>query len=282
AKVHQESIENLHFHELGSLDTLIDVVCSVAGIDALKVEKIYASAVNLGGGTVNTSHGILPVPAPATLEILRNVPVYSSTSSSELTTPTGAAILKVFSSGYGNIPLMRVEKVGYGAGEKELSFPNVLRILIGEMESSLEEDEVSVIETNIDDMNPQFYGYVAELLFEKGALDVFLTPVYMKKNRPGVVLTVICEKKDEARFLEMIFRETTTLGVRVYHAKRRKLKRETRIIKTSLGEVKVKLGILNGKIVNFSPEYEDCKKIASSRSLPLKEVYQVLRKELSF
>lgn len=281
AKIHQKSLESLHLHELGSLDTLIDIVGAIVGLDAMGVKKVYASKVNLGRGIVRTAHGDLPVPAPATAELLKKVPIYSSQIEAELTTPTGAAILKGLSIGYGSIPCMELEKIGYGAGEKDLSSPNVLRILVGEVEAFFQEDWVAVLETNIDDMNPQFYDYVIDSFFKKGALDVFLTPTQMKKNRPGVVLTVICEEKKEEEILKTIFLETTTLGVRISHTRRKKIKREIRSFQSSLGKVKIKVGILKEKIINLTPEYDDCKKIATEKNLPLREVYQRIRNEAS-
>jgi len=281
-KIHEESLGSLHLHELGSLDTLIDIVGTVVGLDIMGIEKIYASGVNVGGGTVKTSHGTLPVPAPATVELLKGAPIYSSSEiEAELTTPTGAALLKGLSCRYGPIPNMRLEKIGYGAGGKDLSSPNVLRVLIGEVEGSSQEDLVVVLETNIDDMNPQFYEYVTNCLFKKGALDVFLTPAYMKKSRPGVILTVICEEVRKEELLKTIFEETTTLGVRISSTRRRKLEREIKVFQSSLGEVKVKLGALGGKTISASPEYDDCKRIAKERNLPLREVYEQIKKEIN-
>jgi len=281
SKIHGESLDSLHMHELSSPDTIIDIVGSVAGIYRIGIDEVFSSKINLGGGKVKTAHGELPVPAPATLEVLKGVPIYSSNVEVELTTPTGAAIIKGFSSSYGLLPEIKIDKVGYGAGQKELSSPNVLRLLIGERVSSFERDYVVVLETNIDDMNPEFYDYIMNSLFEKGALDVFLVPVYMKKNRPGNILTVICEEQNKENILKVIFSETTTLGIRINYAERRKLERKVENFKTSLGEVKVKLGVLNGRVMNFSPEYEDCKKIASEKGLSLRKVYDTVRKEVS-
>lgn len=279
-KVHQKSLESLHLHELGSPDTLIDIVGSVIGLDRMGVEKIYASRVNVGGGTVKTSHGDLPVPAPATTQLLKGVPVYSTGIKTELTTPTGAAILKGLSAVHGSIPEMRLEKIGYGAGKKNPPFPNVLRILIGEVGVFLQEDWVAILKTNIDDMNPQFYEHVISSLFERGALDVFLTPAQMKKNRPGVLLTVICEEERKEGILNTIFKETTTLGVRISRSRRRKLKRKVKNFQTSLGGVKVKLSILGGEVISAEPEYDDCRKIAEEKNLPLRKVYELIKKEV--
>ena len=281
AKIHQEDLESLHLHELGSLDTLIDIVGSVVGLDMMGIEKIYASRVNVGGGTVNTAHGRFPVPAPATAELLRGIPVYSSDIEAELTTPTGAALLTGLCTGYGPIPGIELQGIGYGAGGKDLSSPNVLRILIGEVQTSSQEDWVSVLETNIDDMNPQFYEHVMSSLFEKGALDVFLTSTQMKKNRPGVLLTVICDEEKKEELLKTIFLETTTLGVRVSSTRRRKLKREAKSFQSSLGKVTIKIGMLGGNIVNITPEYDDCKRIAAEKNLPLRDIYELIKKEAS-
>lgn len=279
AYIHQEDIDSLHLHELGSIDTLIDIVGSVVGLDRMGVKKVYSSPVNVGGGTVKSAHGLLPVPAPATVRILKGVPIYSSGVEAELTTPTGAAILTGFSPIYGPLPPMKLEKIGYGAGGRELSLPNLLRVLIGEQDTQPEEEWVSILETNIDDMNPEFYEYVIESLLKKGALDVFLTPVQMKKSRPGVLLSVICYEEKQDELLKVLFTETPTLGVRISHVRRKKLKREIKKLKTSLGDVRVKIGILNEKIVSVSPEYEDCKKVALEKNMPLRKVYEVVKIE---
>jgi len=280
AYIHQEDINSVHLHELGSIDTLIDIVGSVVGLDKMGIEEVYSSEINVGEGFVKTAHGYLPVPAPATAHILKGVPVYSSGVKAELTTPTGAAILTGFSSGYGSLPLMKLEVIGYGAGEKDLPSPNLLRVLIGEKSiQSEQEDWVSVLETNIDDMNPEFYDYLIDFLLKKGALDVFLTPIQMKKSRPGMLLSVICYEKKQKEIIDTIFSETSTFGIRISRLRREKLKREIKNLKTSLGNIRVKLGILDGKIVSVSPEYEDCKKIALERKIPLKRVYELVKME---
>jgi len=280
AYIHQEDINSVHLHELGSIDTLIDIVGSVVGLDKMGIEEVYSSEINVGEGFVKTAHGYLPVPAPATAHILKGVPVYSSGVKAELTTPTGAAILTGFSSGYGSLPLMKLEAIGYGAGEKDLPSPNLLRVLIGEKSTQSEqEDWVSVLETNIDDMNPEFYDYLIDFLLKKGALDVFLTPIQMKKSRPGMLLSVICYEKKQKEIIDTIFSETSTFGIRISRLRREKLKREIKNLKTPLGNIRVKLGILDGKIVSVSPEYEDCKKIALERKIPLKKVYELVKME---
>lgn len=281
AKIHQEDIAHLHLHELGSPDTIIDIAGAVIGLHEMGIKKIYASSINVGTGMVRTAHGTFPVPAPATAELLREASVYSNQVEAELTTPTGAAILTGFDPVYGSIPSMRLGKVGYGAGQKDLSSPNLLRILIGECEASLHEEQVVILETNIDDMNPEFYDYVTESLFKGGALDVFLIPIQMKKSRPGILLGVLCEEQNKENLLRIIFSETTTLGVRVSKVDRRTLKREMRKIQTSLGKVRVKISLYNGKIVDGSPEHEDCKQIAIKQGLPLKKVYEIVKGEIN-
>lgn len=271
AKVHKEKIENIHFHEVGAIDTVIDIVGTLVGIKKLGIKEIYSSPLNLGKGQVECSHGILPVPAPATLEILKNIPVYCSNEDMELTTPTGAAIISTISHKFCDISLMRVEKIGYGAGSYNLSIPNVLRILIGEKEENYDEEKIVLLETNIDDMNPEIYEYVIERLLEEGALDVYLTQILMKKTRPAILLSVICEEKEMNRILNVIFSETTTLGVRINNIKRVKLNRKLSELKTEFGRVKIKTTDRGLKL-----EYEDCKKIAKGRKIPLREVYKKL------
>ncbi len=280
AKVHGKAAEQIHFHEVGAVDAIVDIVGAVIGFEKLGIEKLYASAVHLGTGFVNSSHGPLPVPSPATAELLKGVPVYSTGIKHELTTPTGAAILTTLCNDFGEMPPMRVEKIGYGAGSRELPLPNLLRVLIGNCSSQYEQDKVVVLETNIDDMNPQFYEHIMESLFQKGAKDVFLTPVYMKKNRPGILLSIIASPAKVNEFLEIVFKETTTLGVRISEEKmRRTLKREGKIINTSYGEVKVKLSFIDGKLRDIAPEYEECKRIAEQYQLPIREVYDRVKKE---
>jgi hypothetical protein len=299
AKVHGEAFDSVHLHELGAIDCLIDVFGTIIGLDLLEVEKVYSSPLNLGGGSIKTAHGILPVPAPASAEILKGVPVYSTDINFELTTPTGAALVSELSTEFGNIPLMNIEHTGFGAGNMDFKDrPNVLRLFIGEMYEDegypspipLPQGEgvrgrvkismgqiITVIEANIDDMNPQVYEYVMEKLFKKGALDVFLTQVLMKKGRPGVKLTVLCKEADSEELIKIIMKETTTIGLRFYDVKRRVLQREIKIVDTEFGKVRVKLSKFGDEILKATPEYDDCKRIAKKLNIPLIEVMRRIR-----
>ncbi len=277
AKVHNISIEKVHFHEVGAVDSIIDIVGSAIGFDLLGIESFACSALDVGSGRVKTEHGVLPVPAPATAELLRGAPTFSSGIEKELVTPTGAAIATTLSSSYGKMPPMRIASVGYGAGSADLTEQaNVLRILIGEsvaQEVAAGPDAlVSVIETNLDDMSPQIYGYFVERALAAGALDVFSTPVQMKKNRPGQLVTILCEVSTRSRLIDLIFHETTTIGVRTYEVQRQTLNRETVPIETPLGAIRMKVSRLNGTILNAAPEYEDCQRIAAQKGIPLKQV----------
>jgi uncharacterized protein (TIGR00299 family) protein len=277
ARMHGVPIEKVHFHEVGAVDAIVDIVGTSLGFELLDIEECVCSRLNVGSGVVAAQHGNLPVPAPATAELLRGAPTYSNGILRELVTPTGAAIVSVLASGFGAQPPMSVDAIGYGAGATELAEqPNVLRILIGESagreKGALQEGTIVVLEANIDDMNPQLYGYFAERALEAGALDVFSTPIQMKKNRPGQLVTVLCDSAKSHDLTELIFRETTTIGVRHSMAGRHTLQRECVLVKTALGSVPVKVARLNGKILNAVPEYEECRKFAMERSLPLKEV----------
>jgi pyridinium-3,5-bisthiocarboxylic acid mononucleotide nickel chelatase len=277
ALVHGVAIERVHFHEVGAVDAILDIVGAAAGFEQLGIEEFFCSALNVGGGSVQTQHGNLPVPAPATAELLRGAPTYSNGIPRELVTPTGAAIVAASAPQFGPQPEMTVTAIGLGAGSAELAEqPNVLRLFIGESaaqrtEASLEEDIV-VLEANLDDMSPQVYGYFADRALEAGALDVFSIPVQMKKNRPGQLVTVLCRPADREGLSDLLFRETTTLGVRQSSVKRRLLQRESVRVETSLGSIRMKIARLNGKILNAAPEYEDCRKVAAERGVPLKEV----------
>jgi len=274
AKIHQTPIEEVHFHELGGLDSIVDIVGAVWGIRELGIEKIYVSKVNVGGGFVKCEHGILPVPAPATLSLIEGKPIYSSGVERELLTPTGAAILTTLGSEFGPIPPMKVERIGCGAGRDDLPHPNLLRLIIGTSESTFGKERVEVIETNIDDMNPQFYDYIIEKLLAMEVLDVFITPILMKKNRPGHLLTVICPSEKLPSVTKFLLRETTTLGLRWHEEERAKSDREILTFKTKYGKIRFKLAKWEGKIVNLSPEYEDCKRLALEKKVPLKEVFE--------
>ncbi len=281
AKIHNKEFNNTHLHELGAVDCLIDIIGSILGIDYLGLEKINISPINLGSGNVRSSHGILPVPAPATIELLKGIPVYSSDIKTELTTPTGAAIIKGIATGFGNLPEIVVDTVGYGAGNKDLKTqPNVLRLFIGESLESPQHKDVTIIETNIDDMSPQIYEYLMERLLKSGARDVYLTPVIMKKGRPANKLTVIADSNKREVLSEIIFSETTTIGLRYHEMSRETIKREIKKINTEYGEVKIKIASKNNKIINVSPEYEDCRKIAKKYTLPLKKVIADVTKHI--
>lgn len=280
AKVHGVTLEKVHFHEVGALDSIIDIIGTAIGINYLGIEKVYSSELHVGKGTITCAHGVLPVPAPATMELLAGVPIYSTEVEGELVTPTGAAILTTICKEFGPLPKFKLEKTGYGAGEKDFPVANLLRISIGWEEiSNASLDEAIMLETNIDDMNPQIYEYVFQELLSKGALDVFIKPVQMKKNRPGSVLHVLASKDKVNEFSEIIFRETTTLGLRMYPVLRKMLEREFWQVETPYGSVSVKVGRLKGEIVNIAPEYEDCLKIAQDQEVPLKLVLELAKEE---
>jgi pyridinium-3,5-bisthiocarboxylic acid mononucleotide nickel chelatase len=278
-KIHRMPMEEIHFHELGGLDSIVDIVGSVWGIRQLGIEKIYISKVNVGGGVVKCEHGILPVPAPATLSLMEGKPIYSSGVERELFTPTGAAILTTLGSEFGSMPLINVERIGHGAGRDDLPHPNLLRLIIGTSVSTTRKERVVVIETNIDDMNPQFYDYVMEKLFAMDVLEVFITPVLMKKNRPGHLLTVICPSEKLPSVTEFLLKETTTLGLRWHEEERAKTDREIHPLQTKYGRIRFKSAKWEGKVVNLSPEYEDCKRLALKKGVPLKEIFEEARKE---
>ncbi|MDP3765549.1 MAG: nickel pincer cofactor biosynthesis protein LarC [Nanoarchaeota archaeon] len=272
AKIHNKSIGNVHFHEIGAIDTIIDVAGAVIGFKKLGIGRIHCSKLNVGTGFVEFSHGKWPVPAPATSEILKNVPVYNNNIEAELVTPTGAAIITTFASKFVEMPAMKVEKIGYGAGTKDLEQPNVLRVFLGE-NNEMENETINVIETNIDNMNPEIYPYVIDKLMENGALDAYSTNIIMKKGRPAIKLTVLANVKDTDKLCNIIFDETTTIGLRIYPAARKKLDREIKTVKTKYGNARVKISKLNNEIKNIMPEYEDCVRIAKTRKIPLKRVY---------
>jgi uncharacterized protein (TIGR00299 family) protein len=278
AKIHGTSIESVHFHEVGAVDAMIDIVCAAVGAEALGVEEIICSPLNVGGGTVKCAHGTFPVPAPATVELLKEVPVYSSGLQAELVTPTGAAIAKTLVSRFTAFPEMKIERSGYGAGSRDFpGHPNVVRLTIGETASNAlaaktASETVTVLEANLDDLNPQVFGYVMDRLFEERALDAFVMPVQMKKNRPGTLLTVLCKPEDASQLTQLIFTETTTLGVRRRDEMRQILVRRWESVSTSWGEVRIKIASMNGTITNYAPEYEDCRRIAVEHHMPLKTV----------
>ncbi|HEX4786569.1 MAG TPA: nickel pincer cofactor biosynthesis protein LarC [Candidatus Sulfotelmatobacter sp.] len=279
AKIHATSIEKVHFHEVGAVDAMVDIVCASVGAEALGVDEIVCSPLNVGGGSVKCAHGTFPVPAPATVELLKDTPVYSTGIQVELVTPTGAAIVKMLAGRFAAFPEMKIEKSGYGAGSRDLpGVPNVVRLTVGEVESTLalktSSEIITVLEANLDDLNPQVFGYVMDRLLEDGALDVFGMPVQMKKNRPGTLLTVLCKPEDAGNLTQLIFTETTTLGVRRRDERRQSLARRWENVSTPWGEVRIKIASMNGAITNCAPEYEDCRRIAAEHHVPLKTVIQ--------
>lgn len=277
ARVHGMDVSHVHFHEVGALDSILDVVGSVIGLEYLGIEKIYASRIPLGSGLVQTQHGTLPLPAPATVLLLEGAPVYDSGIPRELVTPTGAAILSSLAESYGTIPDMVLESTGYGVGAHPASDPpNLLRILCGTPQSPYRRRDLLLVETHIDDMNPELYGHVCERLFQLGALDVALLSLQMKKNRPGTCLRVLLEPGHELRILDALFSETTTLGVRVQDVKRVELPRESREIPTPYGWCRVKAVTLPGGAQRLVPEYDACKHIADTHGVPLREVYETI------
>lgn len=277
SKIHGISIETVHFHEVGAVDSIVDIVGACIGLEALRIERIVSSPLHVGSGTFNCAHGTYPVPGPATAEILKGAPVYSKEIEGELVTPTGAAIIATLASGYGNLPAMKVERIGYGAGTRSYpKFPNVLRAIIGEVEA-ISSDEtpatVTVIEANIDDLNAQVFGHLMEKALAAGALDVFFTPVQMKKNRPGVLVTLLCRPEDRARMSELIFRETTTLGVRYRDEQREVLQRGQVAVETVFGTIRVKVARdENGNVLNYAPEFDDCQDAATRHQAAIREV----------
>ncbi len=273
AKVHGRSLHTTHLHELGCVDCLVDIFGTLIGLSFLGVEKLYASPVNVGRGITRTAHGVMPVPAPATVEILKGIPCYASGPSFELATPTGAVLLRTLSSGFTSLPLFAAQTVGVGAGDADPeNWPNVLRIMIGEEYAEMQNETIAVIETNIDDMNPQVYEHVMEKLFAHGALDVFLTPVIMKKTRPGTLLTVLCRPQRKEALVDIVLRETTTIGVRFYEADRVTMQRQFRRIRTRYGAVRIKVSSFGDRVIRSVPEYEDCRRLSQIAGVPLSEV----------
>jgi uncharacterized protein (TIGR00299 family) protein len=301
ARVHNEPVEKIHFHEVGALDAIVDVVGACIGFELLGVERFVCSPLHVGSGTVKMAHGVFPVPPPAVAELLKDAPIYSTEIAGELVTPTGAAIIKTVCETFGPLPLMRVERVSYGAGGREYKdFPNALRLLLGETDEGgalgndvsravvndesgamMTDERLLVLETNIDDMSPQVFGYVMERALASGALDCYLTPVQMKKNRPGVLLSVLCRQPEREALTELLFRETTTLGVRCYEVWRRALEREMVRVETPFGAIDVKVASLNGRVVKEMPEYEQCREAAERAGVALRTVEAAARDALS-
>jgi uncharacterized protein (TIGR00299 family) protein len=285
AKVHNVDVEQVHFHEVGAEDAIVDIVCAAVGAEWLAVDEFISSPLNVGGGTVTCAHGLMPVPAPATLELLRGVPIYSGEIQKELVTPTGAAIAKVLVNRFESRPKMTTDKIGYGAGSRDFTgHPNVLRLSVGESietplsaetsHASVQQEEIAILEASLDDLNPQLIGYLSELALANGALDVFTVPLQMKKNRPGTLLTVLARPEDEPKLRELIFRESSTLGIRMRRETRYALPRRHEAVATPWGEVRMKIAGTNGAAAHYAPEYEDCRRIAAEHEVPLKTVMQ--------
>jgi uncharacterized protein (TIGR00299 family) protein len=275
ASIHQMPIEKVHLHEVGALDSIIDIVGAVFGLEWFGADRIVASALNVGGGMVDTAHGHFPVPAPATVKLLGDAPIYGGSVQQELVTPTGALIVSSYASSFGPIPRMTVEHVGYGAGGRDIpSTPNVLRVVVGraEGEGHAQAERVSVIECEIDDMNPQIFGVAMDRLYAAGALDVFYVSVQMKKNRPGTLLTVVAPPERRAALADVIFRETTTIGLRHYDVDRECLRREIVHVETPIGAVRFKVAWRDGRIINAVPEFDDCVRLATAHNLSVKDV----------
>ncbi len=273
SRVHGSPVNKTHLHELGGVDCLVDIFGTLLGLSYLGVDSVSASSVNLGGGSISTSHGILPVPAPATAELLKGIPCYSSGPSLELTTPTGAAILSAASAGFGPMPHCSITAIGAGAGDADpAGWPNLLRLFVLETKERVSNEAVTVIETNIDDMNPQVFEFVMERLFEAGAVDVFLTQVIMKKSRPGVLLAVLCPAERRDALIDIMLRETTTIGVRFYDAGRVTMERKIKKVRTRYGTAGVKVSTSGRGLTKCIPEYEDCRKLAQRTGTPLREI----------
>ncbi|MBN2077399.1 MAG: nickel pincer cofactor biosynthesis protein LarC [Spirochaetes bacterium] len=282
AAIHGTTIEEVHFHEIGAIDSIIDVTAACAALHLMDIDEVRATRVNVGEGFIENAHGTLPVPAPATAALLVGAPVYSSGIPAELATPTGAAILARFVKRWGPLPEMRLDAVGYGAGTRDLAIPNLLRVFIGEIDATASYETILSIETNIDDMNPEFYQHVFESLLESGALDVYTTPIIMKKSRPGVMLTVLAREEDRDALARIVFAETTTAGVRIARLDRLVLQRETRRVSTVYGEIGVKVLSSGDRPVTISPEFEDCRAAAKTLGVPLRKVYDEARKRADF
>jgi uncharacterized protein (TIGR00299 family) protein len=276
-KLHNAPLDKIHFHEVGAVDAVLDIVGACVGLELLEISELICSPLNVGSGRVNAAHGSLPVPAPATMELLKDIPVYSTGVEGELVTPTGAALVANLATGFGPLPAMKVAKIGYGAGAKDFpGHPNITRLFVGERteivvgEPGLSGDEiVSVIEANVD---PQLFGYVMEQALAAGALDVTCSPAQMKKNRPGLTISILCVPEQSDALSQLLFEQTTTIGVRIYEARRKVLDREQVMVETPYGAVRVKVARREGKMVNAAPEFDDCRRLATEKSVPLKQV----------
>ena len=301
AKIHGIDIEKVHFHEVGALDAIIDVVGACIGFEILGIEKFVGSKIHVGSGFAKMAHGKFPIPPPAVAELLKNAPIYSTEIEGELITPTGAAIIATVCDEFGQIPEMTIEKTAYGAGTREYKgFPNALRLILGESFNAepqgsedaedlftdtrrlkTEDRNLLIMETNLDDVSPEILGFVMEKAFDSGALDCWFTPIQMKKNRPATLLSILCRKEDKDKFIALLVRETPTLGVRIAEVERICLSREISKINTKFGEVPVKIARFRGEIVNIKPEFETLKEIAKRENLPLREVEAEIQKSIN-
>jgi uncharacterized protein (TIGR00299 family) protein len=278
ARVHNIAVEKVHFHEVGAMDAIIDVVGACIGFELLGVERFIASPLHVGSGMVEMAHGRFPVPPPAVVELLQDVPTYATDIQGELLTPTGAAIISTVCESYGAMPAMSVRATGYGAGKRAYErFPNVLRVMIGETDVDVASEKLFVVETNLDDVSPQIVGHMMERAFERGALDCYFTPVQMKKNRPGVLVSILCRPSERESIYQLLFDETTTLGVRSYEVERRALARESILVETEFGAIRVKVARRDGRVVNATPEFDDCRAAARKWDAPLREVEAAAR-----
>src|SRR6266571_6264488 len=279
SRVHNEPIEKIHFHEVGALDAIVDVCGAAIGFDLLGIDQFISSPLRVGCGMTEMAHGRFPIPPPAVAELLKGKPIYAGDIEGEFVTPTGAAIVSTVCEEFGPMPSMRIDANGYGAGARDpQKFPNVLRVFVGQTESTAVADEtLLMLETNIDDMSPQLFGYVMDRAFEMGALDCYLTPTQMKKNRPGLVLSILCRPDEREKFLQMLFAETTTIGARSYEVRRRALRRETVRVETRFGSIDVKVASTSNGTVNAMPEFEQCRAAAQQFGVALREVQEAAR-----
>ncbi|GAB4332184.1 MAG: nickel pincer cofactor biosynthesis protein LarC [Candidatus Abyssubacteria bacterium] len=278
AVIHSTTPDKIHFHEVGAIDSIVDVVGTLIGLDKLGIQRVHCSPVNVGSGFVECRHGVLPVPAPATMKLLEGVPVYSRGPQAELITPTGAVLLKSLAESFGPLPPQTVRGHGYGAGKRDFpEWPNLLRVVIGEPSDAYATDDVVVMHTVVDDMNPENFEYLIELLLERGALDVYLTPTQSKKTRPGTLLTLLCVPAQTSELASVLFSESTTFGVRYHRETRLKLERSIVEVCTEWGSIRVKVGAIAGQPLTVSPEFEDCKKSAREHGVPLRVVYDAAR-----
>jgi uncharacterized protein (TIGR00299 family) protein len=279
AAIHGTPIDQVHLHEVGALDSIIDIVGTVFAMESIGAARVVASPLNVGSGSVHSAHGVYPVPAPATARLLKNAPIYVGPQKVEMVTPTGALLVTGYAQEFGPVPAMRVAQIGYGAGNRDFAdTPNVLRVLVGESDASTSSHTIVVIEAEIDDMNPQIFGVLMDRLLAQGALDVFYTPIQMKKNRPGTLLSVIAAPEAREALTATIFRETTTIGVRYRDMTRECLDRRTVTVTTSIGDVRIKVAARNGQVLNASPEFDDCVRLGAEHDVPAKNVQAMAMK----